>query len=145
LPERCRIKVTSIEESKDLDDIKIEELVGFIQTYEFSMPSVKKAKSMALKTGKEIKDFSYEESMDDEDLALVVRKFKKFLKREKNPHGIQCFQCRGYGHKRANRGNMKFKGMAYNAILSNDEETPRTNYKFFALAASYNSPHESDD
>lgn len=44
LLERFRIKVTSIEESKDLDDMKIEELVGSLQTYEFSLPLVKKVK-----------------------------------------------------------------------------------------------------
>jgi hypothetical protein len=36
LPERFRIKVTSIEESNDLDSMKIEELVGSLQTYEYS-------------------------------------------------------------------------------------------------------------
>jgi hypothetical protein len=35
LPERFRIKVTSIEESKDLDSMKIEELVGSLQTYKY--------------------------------------------------------------------------------------------------------------
>jgi len=30
LPERFRIKVTTIEESKDLDLMKIEELVGYL-------------------------------------------------------------------------------------------------------------------
>jgi RNA-binding protein YhbY len=38
LPERFRIKVTTIEESKDLDTLKIEELVGSLQTYDFSLP-----------------------------------------------------------------------------------------------------------
>jgi hypothetical protein len=32
LPERFRIKVTTIEESKDLEEMKIEELVGSLQT-----------------------------------------------------------------------------------------------------------------
>jgi hypothetical protein len=44
LPERFRIKATSIEESKDLDSMKIEELVGSFQTYEYSLPPVKKTK-----------------------------------------------------------------------------------------------------
>jgi hypothetical protein len=52
LPERFRIKVTTIEESKDLDNMKIEELVGSLQTYVFSLPPVKKAKSIALKAAK---------------------------------------------------------------------------------------------
>jgi hypothetical protein len=33
LPECFRIKVTTIEESKDLDGMKIDELVGSLQTY----------------------------------------------------------------------------------------------------------------
>lgn len=53
LPERFMIKVTTIEESKDLDIMKIEELVGSLQTYEFSMPPLRKNKSIALKVSKE--------------------------------------------------------------------------------------------
>jgi transcription elongation factor len=34
LPERFKIQVTTIIESKDLDSMKIEELVGSLQTYE---------------------------------------------------------------------------------------------------------------
>jgi phosphomevalonate kinase len=34
LPERFKIKVTTIEKSKDLEEMKIEELVGSLQTYE---------------------------------------------------------------------------------------------------------------
>jgi len=34
LPERFRIKVTITQESKDLYQMKIEELVGSLQTYE---------------------------------------------------------------------------------------------------------------
>ena len=43
-------KVTVIEESKDLDDIKVQELVGLLQTYELSLPTQRKSKSLALKT-----------------------------------------------------------------------------------------------
>ena len=39
LPESFRVKVTSIEESKDLDDIKVQELIGSLQTDELSLPS----------------------------------------------------------------------------------------------------------
>jgi hypothetical protein len=37
-PERFRINVTTIEEIKHFDAMKIEELVGSFQTYEFSLP-----------------------------------------------------------------------------------------------------------
>ena len=50
LPESFRAKVTTIEESKDLDEIKIQELIGSLQTYELSLPSQRKNKSLALKT-----------------------------------------------------------------------------------------------
>ena len=38
LLESFRAKVTGIEESKDLNDIKIQELIGSLQTYELSLP-----------------------------------------------------------------------------------------------------------
>jgi hypothetical protein len=41
LPEHFRIKVTTIEESKDVEEMKIEELVGSLQTYEMSCPKSK--------------------------------------------------------------------------------------------------------
>ena len=50
LPESFRAKVTAIKESKDLDEIKIQELIGSFQTYELSLPSQRKNKSLALKT-----------------------------------------------------------------------------------------------
>ena len=50
LPESFRANVTAIEEIKDLDDIKVLELIGSLQTYELSFPSQRKSKSLALKT-----------------------------------------------------------------------------------------------
>jgi len=47
-----KIKVTTIEESKDLEEMKIEELVGSLQTYEYSLPLVRKAKTIALEASK---------------------------------------------------------------------------------------------
>ena len=50
MSESFRAKVIAIEESKDLDDIKIQELIGSLQTYELSLPSQRKSKSLVLKT-----------------------------------------------------------------------------------------------
>ena len=47
---RIRAKVTAIKESKVLDEIKIQELIGSLQTYELSLPNQRKSKSLALKT-----------------------------------------------------------------------------------------------
>ena len=50
LSESFRAKVTAIEESKDLDEIKVQELIGSFQTYELSLPNLRKSKSFVLKT-----------------------------------------------------------------------------------------------
>jgi hypothetical protein len=52
LSERFKIKVTTIEESKDLESMKIEELVGSLQTYKYCLPPIKKAKTITLKASK---------------------------------------------------------------------------------------------
>ena len=43
LPESFQAKVTAIEESKNLDEIKVQEFIGFLQTYEFTLPSQRKS------------------------------------------------------------------------------------------------------
>jgi hypothetical protein len=81
LPERFRIKVTTIEESKDLDEMKVEELVGYLLTYELSLPPVKKVKSIALKAVKDKSKISSNEETDDEDgLSMFARNFSKLMK-----------------------------------------------------------------
>jgi len=72
LPESFRIKVTTIEESKDLEEMKIEELVGSLQTYELSFPPVKKMKTIALKASKKKVKISSEEDSKDEEKAVVM-------------------------------------------------------------------------
>ena len=82
LPKSFRAKVTAIEESKDLDDIKVQELIGFLQTYELSLPNQRKSKSLALKTVNERVDV-HDSSDDDaveKDVAYLAKNFRKFLK-----------------------------------------------------------------
>jgi hypothetical protein len=88
LPERFRIKVTSIEESKDFDSMKIEELVGSLQTYEYSLPPVKKAKGMAFKATK-TKVSSDEDSDNEEELAMIANKINKLMKTDKFIEGLR--------------------------------------------------------
>ena len=77
LPESFSAKVTAIEESKDLDDIKVQELVGSLQTYEMSLPNQRKSKSLALKTINEKVEVhdSSEEDVVDKDVAYLVKNF----------------------------------------------------------------------
>ena len=84
--ESFRAKVTAIEESKDLDDIKVQELIGSLQTYELSLPSQRKSKSPALKTINERVEAhdSSDEDVVNKDVAYLVKNFRKFLKFKKN-------------------------------------------------------------
>ena len=82
LPESIRAKVTAIEESKNLDDIKVQELIGSLQTYELLLPSQRKSKSLALKTineRAEAHDASDEDGVEKE-VAYLAKNFQKFLK-----------------------------------------------------------------
>ena len=77
MPESFRAKVTAIEESKDLDDIKVQELVGSLQTYEMLLPNQRKSKSLALKTINEKVEVhdSSEEDVVNKDVAYLVKNF----------------------------------------------------------------------
>ena len=69
LPERFHAKITTIEESKDIDKISLTELVGNLQTYELGLLRIGKSgkgKSMALKA----KSSDTNESSDDEDFKM---------------------------------------------------------------------------
>jgi len=83
--ERFRIKVTTIEESKDLEEMKIEELVGSLQTYEYSLPPVRTAKTIALKASKASQKKSKVSSDEDSDIdkdavAMLAKNFERFMK-----------------------------------------------------------------
>jgi hypothetical protein len=82
LPERFRIKVTTIEESKDLEEMKIEELVGSLQTYELSLPPVKKLKTISLKASKKKVEASSEDDSEEEEKAMAVlaKNFRRLMR-----------------------------------------------------------------
>ena len=63
-------------------EIKIQELIGSLQTYELSLPSQRKSKSLALKTVNErleAQDPSDEDEVE-RDMAYLAKNFRKFLK-----------------------------------------------------------------
>ena len=80
LPESFRAKVTAIEESKDLDEIKIQELIGSLQIYELGLLSPKTSKSLALKTITKRMDVSSKEDDVENQVAFLAKNFQKFLK-----------------------------------------------------------------
>ena len=80
LPERFHAKITTIKESKDIEKIPLNELVGNLQTYELGLTMIgKSSKSMALKA----KSSDTDKSSNDKDSKMksyITRQFKKFMK-----------------------------------------------------------------
>jgi hypothetical protein len=112
--------------------LKIEELVESLQTYEYSLPPVKRAKIIALKASKKKAGVLSEEDSDNEEDVVVMLaknfgrlmkndKFKKFIERlkktlrefepkedeKKDPRGPRCFECSGFGLIQVDCGNLK--------------------------------------
>jgi hypothetical protein len=84
LPERFRIKVTTIEESKDSEEMKIGELVGSLQTYELSLPPIKKVNTIAFKASKKKAKVSFEEDSEKEEdaVAMLAKNFRRLMRND---------------------------------------------------------------
>nr|GEW71637.1 zf-CCHC domain-containing protein/UBN2 domain-containing protein [Tanacetum cinerariifolium] len=125
-PKWCA-KVTTIEESKNLTTLSLDELIGNLKVYEEVIKkdseTIKKreqSRSIALKARKESSDDDNSTSdSEDEEYAMAVRDFKKFFKRrgrfvrqphkerksfqrnkdDKNDKGKRkCFKCGDLNH-----------------------------------------------
>ncbi|KAH9658634.1 hypothetical protein KPL70_023569 [Citrus sinensis] len=115
LPKEWRPKRTAIEETKDLNVLPIDDLIGSLISYEEDLVAEKgheeKKKNIALKASKRESD--EEREMDDEELAMLARRFRKFYKKnnkqrkfrgyknknEKN-EPITCYECKKPRHIR---------------------------------------------
>ncbi|CAI9771535.1 unnamed protein product [Fraxinus pennsylvanica] len=91
LSENFRPKVITIEESKNLDTVKIEELVGSLQTYDLTVSQLKRVKSIIMNTiRKEESEYTDTETLKDDKIPYFIKKFQK-----------------GYGHYRNEYPNLK--------------------------------------
>ena len=103
LPKKFHAKITAIEESKDIDEIPLTELVGNLQTYELGLTKIDKTgkgKSIALKA----KSSEIDESSNDEDSKMksyITRQFKKFMKNANE---------KGFDKDRRQSSSSQFKG-----------------------------------
>ena len=113
LPRNWREKVTAILEARDLDVLSLDELVGSLITHEMTVANdddqdkrEKKIKSIALKSSID----EYDKLRDDEseDMALITRKFNKFMKWNKN--GGRRFQRRNYNNENSSKPKELIKG-----------------------------------
>ncbi|GJV36676.1 zf-CCHC domain-containing protein [Tanacetum coccineum] len=90
LPTKWRLKVTAIEESKDLSTLSLDELIGNLKVYEVvlekdlevSQNKKEKYKSLALKARQVLsEDDASSSDSNDEEYAMTVRDFKNFFRR----------------------------------------------------------------
>ena len=90
LPRLWEVKVTTIQEAKDLNTLSLEELLGSLMSHKLTMKQYteKKTKSkrtIALKsTAQEEEDIEKSDnSEEDEDLTLITRKLKMLHEKKK--------------------------------------------------------------
>ncbi|XP_061993997.1 uncharacterized protein LOC133711945 [Rosa rugosa] len=92
LPEKFHSKVTSIEDSFDIDVYPLDELIGNLKTYEMRLKPEKKNKGVAFKAVK-----GAEEEEETLDLALLTKEFKRFLKNKNSSRNPNAPRKNTYG------------------------------------------------
>ena len=147
LPKHWDAKVTAIEEAKDLTKVSLDELLGSLMTHEIMLKGreeeAKPKRSLALKSSHQESEEEEEESGDDKEMALLTKRFKRFMRKEKSfnkkynnkevPKGEPskrdpptCFECHKPGHyksdcPRLNKEGKKFKRKALKVTWDDSE------------------------
>ncbi|GKU99720.1 hypothetical protein SLEP1_g12524 [Rubroshorea leprosula] len=149
LPKSWEAKKTAIEESKDLNTLKLEDLIGKLMTYETEVQGdggveivEKKKKDVAFKVSNQ-KEKSEDDASDGENFSyLISREVRRFMKKniksklarrdegESTKKSVKCYECNKMGHYRnkcpkLKKGEKKdkksMKKKAFAATWSNDE------------------------
>ena len=80
LTEDFRPKVTVITESKDVDSIPVDELVGSLQSNELDLPKTSKSKSIALKLVDDVEVDGFDDKLSATEIAYLIKNFRNFLR-----------------------------------------------------------------
>ena len=97
LTENFRSKVTAINESKDVDSIPIDELVGSLQSYELDLPKTSKSKSMALKTVDDVEVGGFDNELSATKIAYLAKNFRNFLRNNnRKAKGVNTVEPRNF-------------------------------------------------
>ena len=80
MTEDFRSKVIAIIESKDVDSIPVDELIGSLESYESNLPKTNKSKSMALKSIDDVDDCGFDDEISSTEIAYLGKNFKSFLR-----------------------------------------------------------------
>ena len=71
--------MTVITESKDVDSILIDELVGSLQSYELDLPKTNKSKLMALKSVNDVDRNEFDDELSFTEIAYLAKNLETFL------------------------------------------------------------------
>ena len=89
---RFKPKVTTMEESKDIDSMRVNELVSFIQTYEMTLPNSHNPKDFSFKASKnEEKDIEMPYDIIHDELVHMAKRIKRAIKFNKKFYKNQEF------------------------------------------------------
>ncbi|GKV27712.1 hypothetical protein SLEP1_g36849 [Rubroshorea leprosula] len=127
LPKNWEAKKIAIEESKDLNTLKLEDLIGKLMTYEIEVQvddgvevvEKKKKKDVAFKASNQ-KEKSEDDASDGENIStLISREVRRFMKKntksklakrdegESTKRSVKCYKCNKMGHYRNECPNLK--------------------------------------
>ena len=102
LPKSWQLKSLAIEESKDLKTLPLEELVSSLLTYEMKMKRIeeldnrsKSKKGAIIKvikkdSGDNCSTNDEDDEFHDEEMAMIMRKFKEYLEEEISSQGVEA-------------------------------------------------------
>ena len=80
LTEDFRLKVTAITESKVVNSIPVDKLVGSLQSYKLDLPKTSKSKSMALKSVDDVDVNRFDDELSATEIAYLAKNFRDFLR-----------------------------------------------------------------
>ena len=127
LPERFEIKVTAIEESTDLDNLKLEELIGNLSTHELKFFKHKRPEKGIAFQAKKSESNACDKMSDEEQLAFFAKKvYKKFYKKKEDDTGSsKNFQKKDNQFKTESRFNNNSTGKWNSKEKDNKEYKPK--------------------
>ncbi|XP_012855578.1 PREDICTED: uncharacterized protein LOC105974958 [Erythranthe guttata] len=127
MPDRFAYKVTAIEEASDVDSLRLEDLIGNLQTFEnkLNISRMDKERKIALQTVSVVTPSVPSAPMTalevklTKSMSLIAKNFGELVKMNGHPRsptnkrevrkGIRCRECRGYGHIQSECANTQKK------------------------------------
>ncbi|GKD57934.1 zf-CCHC domain-containing protein [Tanacetum coccineum] len=154
---KWRAKVTTIEESKDLTSLSLDELIGNLKVHEMIIKKdfeIVKAtgerKSLALKAKKESSDKECSTSgSEDEEYAMAVIDFKKFFKRRgrfvRQPRNVKKIFQRSRDDKNGKSDRKCFRCGDLNHLIGECPKPPKDKNQRAFVGGSWSNSGEEDD